>query len=147
MRAGNAKRRPSNSVRTRWSRYSVKPLAANRSTSVAIPATRSTFLRCHMGSGFYLPKCGFPVARLLVEHVASDFRNTLFLRGPVGLDVGGVEVRRALQLRRVALVIHRFGDDQGALPFFAGRVRQGIEFGPRECADEAPASRVPVLLV
>jgi len=36
-------------------------------------------------TGFYLPECGFPVARLPVEDVPSDFRNTLFLLGPVGL--------------------------------------------------------------
>src|SRR5262245_20194588 len=147
MRAGRAKRRPSNSVRTRWSRYSVNALAASRSTSAVVPAARKIFLRCHMRPGFYLPEYGFPVARLLIEDMPSDFRNTLFLLGPIGLDVGGVEMRGALELRRVALVIDGFRDRLRAMPVVARRIGQGVEFGPGKGAHETPPERVPVLLV
>src|SRR5215213_8269563 len=94
---------------------------------------------------FYLPECGFPVARLPIEDVPSDFRNTLFLRGPVGLDVGGVEIDRTLELRGVALVVHRLGDGERTVPFFARGIGQRVEFGPRKRTYVAAAPRIPVL--
>src|SRR3954469_8481253 len=84
---------------------------------------------------------------LFVEDVPTDARDApLFLR-PIGADVARVEVERALELRRVAVVVDGLGDLLRALPFVAGRLGQLLEFGPGEGADHALAQGIPRLLV
>src|SRR5262245_37228369 len=104
MRAGSAKRRPSNSSRTRQSRYSVYAAAASvssRSPSQRIllkPRRRAT-------RRFYPPDCGVirdlvvpKNGRLLsIEDVAADLHDALLLRRPIRPDVAGVVEERAVQ--------------------------------------------------
>src|SRR3954463_6140844 len=84
---------------------------------------------------------------LLVEDVPADARDAPLFFRPIGADVARVEVERALELRRVAVVVDGFGDLLRALPFVAGRLGQLLELGPGEGADHALAYRVPRLLV
>src|SRR2546426_6778639 len=149
MRAGSAKRRPSNSLFTRWSRCSVMPEATRSSARNAMPRIRMYLLRRHIRR-FYPAKYGFPVAAdpvLPVKDMPADLGDAaLFLR-PFRLDVGGVEKQRAAKLRRVLLVVHRLRHPARPLPGLAFGLGQPGELGPRKSAHVAPAQRIPILLV
>src|SRR5207248_8494387 len=84
---------------------------------------------------------------LLVEDVPADACDApLFLR-PVRPDVARVEVERALELRRIAVVVHGLRHLLGPLPLVAGRLGELPELGPGERADQALSHRIPALLV
>src|SRR6266850_7876935 len=67
---------------------------------------------------------------LLIKDVPADPRKRPLASRPVWFDVSRMKEHRALQHRRLPLIVDRFGHFPGAQPVLSRRTRQRIELRP-----------------